>query len=287
MRFEIFAKKMDEPMDDMCVVDSTQPEIGNEQPKITNSNPLLRPGSMVMMTITAEDYETFYWPKLERAINQLLTMTPGQYIPISYEQMYSCVYKCVCKQFSERLYQDLLQYMSSHLSSISVDLQNLVLSQTPSLFIEKFSFILNQYIQALGGIVPIFNYMNRFYVETKLKTDLNEELLKLFRTSVVDTHISFLLSLLEEANTQPFSVPPPTMSCLIKNLHSLNPAYAKMRPHLFSKFIPNIHPPTNVAELDKYVEETKLLQQEIHSLPGFDVCDSSSNRKRPNEEDVK
>ena len=41
-----------------------------------------------MMTITAEDYEKQYWPKLEQAINQLLTMAPGQYIPISYEQMY-------------------------------------------------------------------------------------------------------------------------------------------------------------------------------------------------------
>ena len=26
-------------------------------------------------------------------------------------------------------------------------------------FIEKFAFIVNQYMQALGGIVPIFNYM--------------------------------------------------------------------------------------------------------------------------------
>ena len=42
----------------------------------------------VMMTITSEDYEEHYWPKLEQAINQLLTLSPGQYIPISYEQMY-------------------------------------------------------------------------------------------------------------------------------------------------------------------------------------------------------
>lgn len=45
----------------------------------------------VMMTITIEDYETQYWPKLEGAIDQLLSMTPGQYIPISYEQMYRFV----------------------------------------------------------------------------------------------------------------------------------------------------------------------------------------------------
>ena len=44
-----------------------------------------------MMTITVEDYENQYWPKLQGAITQLLTMTPGDYIPISYEQMYRFV----------------------------------------------------------------------------------------------------------------------------------------------------------------------------------------------------
>lgn len=42
----------------------------------------------VRMTFTVEDYEKMYWPKLQQAINQLLTMAPGQYLPISYEQMY-------------------------------------------------------------------------------------------------------------------------------------------------------------------------------------------------------
>ena len=48
------------------------------------------------MTITNEDYQTQYWPKLESAIDQLLTMTPGQYIPISYEQMYRLVESDFC-----------------------------------------------------------------------------------------------------------------------------------------------------------------------------------------------
>ena len=49
------------------------------------------PVFLVMMTITVEDYENQYWPKLQGAITQLLTMTPGDYIPISYEQMYRFV----------------------------------------------------------------------------------------------------------------------------------------------------------------------------------------------------
>jgi len=46
---------------------------------------------VVMMSITIEDYETQYWPKLERAIHHLLTTKPSEYIPISYEQMYTYV----------------------------------------------------------------------------------------------------------------------------------------------------------------------------------------------------
>ena len=39
---------------------------------------------------------------------------------------FSCVYKCVCKQFSERLYADLLSYMSSHLTSVNQELKSCV-----------------------------------------------------------------------------------------------------------------------------------------------------------------
>jgi len=44
-----------------------------------------------MMSITVEDYEAQYWPKLEHAIHHLLTTKPSEYIPISYEQMYTYV----------------------------------------------------------------------------------------------------------------------------------------------------------------------------------------------------
>jgi len=44
-----------------------------------------------MMSFTVQDYETQYWPKLENAIRHLLTTKPSEYIPISYEQMYTYV----------------------------------------------------------------------------------------------------------------------------------------------------------------------------------------------------
>uniref|UniRef100_A0A8C9L454 CDK2 associated cullin domain 1 n=1 Tax=Pavo cristatus TaxID=9049 RepID=A0A8C9L454_PAVCR len=77
----------------------------------------------VMNVITIEDYKSTYWPKLDSAIDQLLTQSPGDYIPISYEQIYSCVYKCVCQQHSEQMYSDLIKKITNHLERVSKELQ--------------------------------------------------------------------------------------------------------------------------------------------------------------------
>lgn len=268
---------MDEPMDE-----GEQANHQVQDDKKNKCSSILRPGSMVMMTITVEDYESQYWPKLENAINQLLTMTPGDYIPISYEQMYSCVYKCVCKQFSERLYRDLIQQMTAHLEKMCLELQACM--QEPCVYINKFNFAQNQYIQALGGIVPIFNYMNRFYIESKLKTDLNLELRKLFTIHVAEKHIHTLIPLLVEAQDKPFAIAPPTMASILKNLHSLKPDFAQLQPQLFAKYIPNVLPPTTESDLDKYIEETRRMQEELLKQQGFTRGDQS--RKRPGEDDL-
>jgi len=273
-------EQMEEPMEDSPAGGGAEVDQGipQEEKKLKVSS-ILRPGSMVMMTITVEDYQEQYWPKLENAIQQLLTMTPGDYIPISYEQMYSCVYKCVCKQFSERLYQDLINQVSSHLERLSVELQ----SHDPSVYIERFNFALNQYLQALAGIVPIFNYMNRFYIETRLKTDLNVELQKLFVNFVADKHVPRLIPLLVEANANPFSVSPPTMANLIKNLFKLKPEFAELRPQLFAKYIPNVLPPCREEDLERYIQETQQMQRDLRTHPDFVSGDCS--RKRAGEDD--
>ena len=46
---------------------------------------------------------------------------------------FSCVYKCVCKQFSERLYSDLIQYMSKHLEEKNEEFQAWVCMSISSL----------------------------------------------------------------------------------------------------------------------------------------------------------
>ncbi|XP_021058308.1 CDK2-associated and cullin domain-containing protein 1 isoform X2 [Mus pahari] len=201
----------------------------------------------LMNVITIEDYKSTYWPKLDGAIDQLLTQSPGDYIPISYEQIYSCVYKCVCQQHSEQMYSDLIKKITSHLERVSKELQ----ASPPDLYIERFNIALGQYMGALQSIVPLFIYMNKFYIETKLNRDLKDDLIKLFTEHVAEKHIYSLMQ------------------------------WVQMAPTLFSKFIPNILPPAVESELSEYAAQDQKLQRELIQN-GFTRGDQS--RKRAGDE---
>ncbi|XP_022354951.1 CDK2-associated and cullin domain-containing protein 1 isoform X1 [Lutra lutra] len=231
----------------------------------------------LMNVITIEDYKSTYWPKLDGAIDQLLTQSPGDYIPISYEQIYSCVYKCVCQQHSEQMYSDLIKKITNHLERVSKELQ----ASPPDLYIERFNIALGQYMGALQSIVPLFIYMNKFYIETKLNRDLKDDLIKLFTEHVAEKHIYSLMPLLLEAQSTPFQVTPSTMANIVKGLYTLRPEWVQMAPTLFSKFIPNILPPAVESELSEYAAEDQKLQRELIQN-GFTRGDQS--RKRAGDE---
>ncbi|XP_025129985.1 CDK2-associated and cullin domain-containing protein 1 isoform X2 [Bubalus bubalis] len=178
----------------------------------------------LMNVITIEDYKSTYWPKLDGAIDQLLTQSPGDYIPISYEQIYSCVYKCVCQQHSEQMYSDLIKKITNHLERVSKELQ----ASPPDLYIERFNIALGQYMGALQSIVPLFIYMNKFYIETKLNRDLKDDLIKLFTEHVAEKHIYSLMPLLLEAQSTPFQVTPSTMANIVKGLYTLRPVESEL-----------------------------------------------------------
>ncbi|XP_052038406.1 CDK2-associated and cullin domain-containing protein 1 isoform X2 [Apodemus sylvaticus] len=211
----------------------------------------------LMNVITIEDYKSTYWPKLDGAIDQLLTQSPGDYIPISYEQIYSCVYKCVCQQHSEQMYSDLIKKITSHLERVSKELQ----ASPPDLYIERFNIALGQYMGALQSIVPLFIYMNKFYIETKLNRDLKDDLIKLFTEHVAEKHIYSLMPLLLEAQSTPFQVTPSTMANIVKGLYTLRPAVE--------------------SELSEYAAQDQKLQRELIQN-GFTRGDQS--RKRAGDE---
>jgi len=139
-----------------------------------------------------EDY-TPHWMILKSTLDTVLTQTPGTYKPISYEQMYSAVYKCVCKHHSETLHMDLIQHVEGILKNWSQNLESHVRKDDRHNFITEVDSIMNQYFNALSSIVPIFTYLNRFYIESRLNTNLNSQLLHLFEKQITSPYINQIL----------------------------------------------------------------------------------------------
>ncbi|KAK9964884.1 hypothetical protein ABG768_006017 [Culter alburnus] len=263
----------------VCVDYDSSSESDSSATSASNSAALLlnSTSKFLLNAMTAEDYRTVYWPKLERAIEHLLTQSPMDHISISYEQIYSHVYKCVCQQHSELLYNDLMWKITSHLEQVSSELQ----ASPPEHLIENFNLALTQYTAALHCIVPVFIYMNKFYIETKLNRDLRDDLMKLFSDHVAEKHVSTLLPLLKKAHSMPFQVKPSTMESVVKGLYTLRPDWVPLAPALFSRFIPQIDPPALESQLPYYAAQDKKLQMEL-CQNGFSRGDQS--RKRASEE---
>ena len=109
----------------------------------------------------------------------------------------------------------------------------------------------------------------RFYVESKLGTDLRKELLKLFKIHVVDPHSKELIPLLLDAQSKPFMIAPSVMANIVKQLHALCPDLVTTHPQLFVRFIPNTLPPTSEQDLDALIEETRRMQEALAGDPEF------------------
>jgi len=234
-----------------------------------------------MTNMTPDDYRDIFWSMLRDAIDQMLTHPPGSYKPISYEQMYSAVYKCVCKQYSEQLYADLITHIKTRLGQWSGNLSKVQDCD----FINEFHKALVQYFHALGGIVPIFTYMNRFYIEAKLHTDLRSELIKVFTSLVSDQHVNRLIPLMVTAQSTPFCIPPAVMSTMCKHLYQLNPEYTRIEPRLFSSYLPNVLPQMTEEDLQAQQDADRLLQESLRSQ-GWGCADNMSSTKKRELEDA-
>lgn len=231
------------------------------------------PSKFLLNAMAVEDYRKNHWPNLEKAIDRLLVHNPTDHISVSYAQIYSYVYKCVCQQHSEMLYNDLIIKVTAHLQQVSTHLE----ASPPGNIIENFNSALTQYTSSLQCIVPVFMYLNKFYIESKLNRDLKKDLMKLFSDYVAEKHLETLMPLLIEAHSMPFQVQPSTMASVVKGLYSLRPEWAKLAPALFSGFIPQINPPAVESQLSDYAAYDKKLQLDL-SMNGFPRGDQSLKR---------
>ncbi|KAI4812564.1 hypothetical protein KUCAC02_023940 [Chaenocephalus aceratus] len=171
-------------------------------------------------------------------------------------------------------------YRKNHWPNLEKAIDRLLIRipQTTSLFpMHRYTVTSTTSLQC---IVPVFMYLNKFYIESKLNRDLREDLMKLFADCVAEIHLSTLMPLLIKAHSMPFQVQPSTMASVVKGLYSLRPDWAKLAPALFSGFIPQINPPAVESLLPDYAAHDQKLQMDL-SMMDFH---GDQSRKRASED---
>lgn len=238
-----------------------------------------------------DEFEGVHWPKLREAVDTVMLggeadgedgfggggggSGPSR---ISFEQMYSSVYKCVCRQQSEALYRRLMEHVAKNLLRWKARLDDLLLLNRDVRLVEEFDNLTCRYFRALSSIVPIFTYLNRFYVATKLDTDIQTELLKLYGTAVADAVVQPVVKAVAELKQTPFSVSPAVVNSLLGNLHKINPNYSQLDPDLFSSHLSGIRTPMVEADLESQrAADRRLLQQLRES--GFETGGSGARKR--------
>lgn len=240
-----------------------------------NSDSLLGVRIPAYTVISRELFDSQYWPKLQSAIEVMLNQNPGEFIQLSYEDLYSTAYKCATQQYSEEMYVKANAVIERHLFLICQDLENCAVEN----FLEKFSFLLAQYLQAVDGLSSVFSYMDRAYVVISHGKSFSSLLLNQFADTIASRSLVF--DVLEKASENIIETEPHILMSVVKGLYSLRPGFAVRNMQLFSRFIPNIAPSLRVENLPMMVKETALMQKELTEKYGF--ARNSCNKRKIDE----
>ena len=136
---------------------------------------------------------------------------------------------------------------------------------------------------------------NRFYVESRLNTNLVTQLHQLFVRNISDDLVQDILgkltfSLTEQISNSssfldcldiasPLIVSPAIVQTILKHLHTLNNQYCRLNMPLFSRHLPGLSGPMSEEELAAQIEADKQFQEQL-KREGFQSGNQS--RKRSN-----
>jgi len=246
---------------------------------------------MTQSQMSENDFWNVWDGLLKPTIVSLLSLPPGNYPLISYEQTYSAVYKCVCHGFQEPLYKKLIELVHSQLEHWS---QQLNMVSDDHEFTAKMKEILSRFNDGIKSIIAIFNYMNRFYIEAKLNKNLRTEFMQICAETIVEPHCDRLMRSLHAAEHVPFMIRPDVMENLVKIIYELRPGLALENPQLFGRFIPNLSP-TCSEQLPELIREAQVMSQSMRENfeepadPEMDVDSAGTmdrGKKRPFEDAI-
>ncbi len=187
------------------------------------------------MSLSTEVYEQVHWRVLRETLDMLLTEHPGNHAPVSFERIHSAVHKCVSHRRGERLYRDLTGRVEAHLEAW----ENQVLPLRGDEFVAAFHRCVDQFLHAVDLVEPSFIYLDRFYVEVELGTDLRTKLVGMFMKRLGDEAVPRLLRLLDQARPPPDQhVTVPTVKALVERVAQLERKCVDQNQKIFSCHMP-------------------------------------------------
>ncbi|KAF9673890.1 hypothetical protein SADUNF_Sadunf10G0070900 [Salix dunnii] len=133
------------------------------------------------------------WKILEHAIHEIYNHNASG---LSFEELYRNAYNMVLHKFGEKLYNGLVDTMTSHLREICKSIEA---AQGDS-FLEELNRKWNDHNKALQMIRDILMYMDRTYIPSTRKTPVHELGLNLWRDNIIHSskiHIRLQNTLLE------------------------------------------------------------------------------------------
>jgi hypothetical protein len=222
--------------------------------------------------VTEEQFQGF-WSVLKDSVVTLLSLNPGQYPPVSYERTYSLAYHCVCHNYGPALYEKLLSCVDDHLKNVSAQLQ---VSRLEDL-IPNFSAAWKQYCSAVSSIGPIFNYLNKFYVEMVLCKQLDTDFFASFDKFVLEPVVGSLFVAINKFLSSELLIDPAVMEAAVSALYRLRPDLATAHPVLFQRYIPDVIPRVVANDIPLLAREAEDMLQMLKKAEA-QSCEASTDR---------
>eukprot|EP00128_Syssomonas_multiformis_P017249 Colp12_sorted_trinity150504_noHs@30129 len=138
--------------------------------------------------VSDEEYSRVLWPAVEAVLRQIFDACDGQ--GVCFVEAFQLVYNlCVALRY-EQLHKDLMVFISNILEGFTTNLKVAAENNAAS-FIDCLARCLENYIRALDAICKIFQYLEKVYMEPKLRSKLQSTLVSMFCARILDHEVVF------------------------------------------------------------------------------------------------
>ncbi|CAF1476078.1 unnamed protein product [Adineta steineri] len=186
------------------------------------------------------EYLTEAWTPIHETLKQFLQNSSENFQSMSYQTIYCQIYKSTCKGYKERLFDDLKKLIIEHCQNIKLQLDESMKrmiddrsNRHKNIYILQFINYLHQFQRAIDVIAPLFDIV---YVKPKLKSTIRQELISLYKTIIIESHINHIFIVLQQLINTSDSPSKETIGLLVHMINDITPESAMKQRDLFKRY---------------------------------------------------